>query len=106
MAIAKLKTLHPKDQGFVFSTTGTTPVSGYSKVKLLLDERMPKIMRKRRQDASGNPDTVQISEWRFQDVRRTGGTNLQAQGIPIEVTEAVLNHISGTRAGLATIYNR
>lgn len=35
-----------------------------------------------------------------------GATNLQALGIPIEVTEAVLNHISGTRAGIAGIYNR
>lgn len=30
----------------------------------------------------------------------------QALAIPIEVTEAVLNHISGTRAGVAGIYNR
>jgi hypothetical protein len=37
---------------------------------------------------------------------RTGATNLQALGIPIEVTEAVLDHISGTRAGVAGIYNR
>jgi hypothetical protein len=43
---------------------------------------------------------------RLHDIRRTGATNLQALGIPIEVTEAVLNHISGTRAGIAGIYNR
>jgi hypothetical protein len=55
----------------------------------------------------GKPsDSVQIAEWRLHDLRRTGATNLQALGIPIEVTEAVLNHISGTRAGVAGIYNR
>jgi hypothetical protein len=32
--------------------------------------------------------------------------NLRALSIPIEFTEAVLNHISGTRAGVAGIYNR
>jgi hypothetical protein len=31
--------------------------------------------------------------------------NLRALSIPIEVTEAVLNYISGTRAGVAGIYN-
>ena len=39
------------------------------------------------------------------DLRHPGATNLQALGIPIEVTEAVLYHISGTRAGIAGIYN-
>jgi hypothetical protein len=42
-----------------------------------------------------------VPAWRLHDIRRTGATNLQALGIPIEVTEAVLNHISGTRAGVA-----
>ena len=51
-------------------------------------------------------DSFQIAEWRLHNLRRTGATNLQALGIPIEVTEAVLNHISGTRAGAASIYNR
>jgi hypothetical protein len=40
------------------------------------------------------------------NIRRTGATNLQALGIPLEVTEAVRNHISGTRAGVAGINNR
>ena len=49
---------------------------------------------------------MSIAEWRLHDIRRIGAINLQALGIPIEVTEAVLNHISGTRAGVADIYNR
>lgn len=106
MAIAELKSLHPTDKGFVFSTTGTTPVSGYSKAKRLLDERMLKILTERLKALGKASDSVQIAEWRLHDLRRTGATNLQALGIPIEVTEAVLNHISGTRAGVAGIYNR
>lgn len=106
MAIAELKALYPKDKGFVFSTTGATPVSGYSTAKRLLDERMLKIMTERLRLLGRASDNVQISDWRLHDLRRTGATNLQAFGIPIEVTEAVLNHISGTRAGVAGIYNR
>jgi len=106
MAVAELAALYPQERGFVFSTTGITPVSGYSKAKRLLDERMLKVMQRRQKERGGNPQSVKIDEWRLHDLRRTGATNLQALGIPIEVTEAVLNHISGTRAGIAGIYNR
>jgi hypothetical protein len=40
------------------------------------------------------------------DLRRTTGTGLQRLGIRLEVTEAVLNHVSGTRAGVVGIYQR
>jgi integrase len=106
MALAELAALYPQERGFVFSTTGTTPVSGYSKAKRLLDERMLKVMQRRQKERGGDPRSVKIDDWRLHDLRRTGATNLQALGIPIEVTEAVLNHISGTRAGIAGIYNR
>lgn len=106
LAIAELEDLMPLERGFVFSTTGTTPVSGYSRAKRMMDERMLKVMKTRHADAGGNPDMIQLADWRIHDIRRTGATNLQALGIPIEVTEAVLNHISGTRAGVAGIYNR
>jgi integrase len=106
MAVVELEALHPQARGFVFSTTGKTPVSGYSKAKRILDERMLKVMQRRQQERGGDPESVRIDDWRLHDLRRTGATNLQALGIPIEVTEAVLNHISGTRSGVAGIYNR
>jgi integrase len=40
------------------------------------------------------------------DIRRTTATGLQRLGIRLEVTEAVLNHVSGTRAGVVGIYQR
>jgi integrase len=40
------------------------------------------------------------------DLRRTLATGLQQLGIRLEVTESVLNHISGTRAGVVGIYQR
>lgn len=47
-----------------------------------------------------------VPEWRLHDVRRTVATGMQRLGIRLEVTEAVLNHISGTRAGIAGVYQR
>lgn len=40
------------------------------------------------------------------DIRRTVATGLQKLGIRLEVTEAVLNHASGSRAGVIGIYQR
>ena len=40
------------------------------------------------------------------DLRRTFATGLQRLGVRLEVTEAVLNHISGSRGGIAGVYQR
>ena len=40
------------------------------------------------------------------DIRRSVATGLQRLGIRLEVTEALLNHVSGTRAGVVGIYQR
>jgi integrase len=66
----------------------STPFGGWSKAKVRLDT------------ASG------ISGWRLHDLRRTLATGLQRLGVRLEVTEAVLNHISGSRAGIVGIYQR
>jgi len=42
----------------------------------------------------------------LQDLRRTVATGLQRLGVKLEVTESVLNHISGTRDGVVGIYQR
>ena len=47
-----------------------------------------------------------VTEWRLHDVRRTVATGLQRLGVRLEVTEAVLNHLSGTRAGIVGVYQR
>ena len=106
LAIDQLKAMQPKARGLVFTTTGKTAVSGFSKAKRTLDTEMIDIMKERQRTGTGGVTVVSIAEWRLHDIRRTGATNLQALGILIEVTEAVLNHISGTRAGVAGIYNR
>jgi integrase len=75
---------------FVFSTTGRTPVSGFSNAKKYVDAAMAE----------------SIPHWTFHDLRRTVATNLQKLGVRLEVTEAVLNHVSGSRAGIVGIYQR
>jgi len=44
--------------------------------------------------------------WRLHDLRRTAETGMATLSVLPPVIEAVLNHVSGTRAGVAGIYNR
>ena len=44
--------------------------------------------------------------WTLHDLRRTLATGLQKLGVRLEVTEAVLNHTSGSLKGVAAIYQR
>lgn len=81
-------------KGLVFSTTGKTPVSGFSKVKKRLDEQLEIVLGDR------------FAPWRIHDLRRTVATGLQRLGVRFEVTEAVLNHVSGSRGGIAGVYQR
>lgn len=106
LALIELRRLTAKPKGFLFTNTGLTAVSGFSDAKEKLDARALEIMRERAAGRGEDPDGVILAPWRFHDLRRTGTTNLQALGVPVEVTEAVLNHISGTRAGVAGVYNR
>ena len=72
----------------VLSGERGTTFSGWSKAKSALDT------------ASG------VSGWWLHDLRRTLATGLQRLGVRLEVTEAVLNHLSGSRAGVVGIYQR
>ena len=47
-----------------------------------------------------------VPQWSLHDLRRTVATGLQRLGIRFEVTEAVLNHVSGSKGGIAGVYQR
>jgi integrase len=47
-----------------------------------------------------------VPHWTLHDLRRTMATGLQRQGVRLEVTEAVLNHLSGSRSGIVGVYQR
>lgn len=79
--------------GFALTTTKVSPISGIGKAKRSLDEQITK-------DADGRV----MAPWRIHDLRRTLATGLQQLGVRFEVTEAVLNHVSGAKGGVAGIY--
>lgn len=47
-----------------------------------------------------------IAAWRIHDIRRTVATGMGELGIQPHIIEAVINHRSGHKAGVAGIYNR
>ena len=47
-----------------------------------------------------------VTGWWLHDLRRTVATGLQRLGVRLEVTEQVLNHVSGSRAGIVGVYQR
>lgn len=79
-------------KGFVFSTTGETAVSGFSRMKRRLDSLILSVSEHR-----------EIAPWRLHDLRRTMATNLQKLGVRLEVTEALLNHRE-SRSGVVGVY--
>lgn len=47
-----------------------------------------------------------VNDWTLHDLRRTAATRMADLGVQPHVIEAVLNHVSGHKAGVAGIYNR
>ena len=78
-----------RNEEFVFTTNGVTPAAGWSMAKKRLDAAM------------GN-----VPAWVLHDLRRTAATGMAEIGIQPHIVEAVLNHVSGHRAGVAGVYNR
>ena len=87
-------------EGYVYCTNGRTPVQGFHKGRDNIAAKMAEVAAEER----GEP--VEIPHWTFHDLRRTCATGMARLGQPVHVVEAVLNHVSGTRAGVAGIYNR
>ena len=98
MAIDVLRSLPRIERsGLVFTTNARTPVSGFSKAKPALDRAMAEL---------AGEEASRIPGWVLHDLRRTVATNLQRLGVRLEVTEAVLNHVSGSRAGIVGVYQK
>jgi integrase len=85
MAVLK----HANRQGpLVFSLFGAKPFQTFSVAKRLLDQ------------VSG------VSEWRLHDLRRTCVSGMARLGVAPHVADKILNHQSGTIAGVAAVYQR
>jgi integrase len=78
---------------FVFSTTyGRRPISGFAKIKLVLDRRIRKLNA-----------ITSMPDWRLHDLRRTMRTNLSAiPTIAPMVAELMIGH---RQRGIAAVYD-
>jgi integrase len=72
----------------VFSTTGKTHVSGFTKAKAALDK------------------AANVTDWRLHDFRRTGVSALAAMGFDSIVADKLLAHQPGKLSGVARVYQR
>lgn len=47
-----------------------------------------------------------VKNWKIHDLRRSFSTICAKEGVPIHVTEKILNHRTGTVSGIVKVYNR
>ena len=80
------------------------PFAGWSKAKKALDKAITEARAAIAEKIGTEP--APLIPWSVHDLRRTLATGLQRLGVRLEVTEAVLNHISGSRGGIAGVYQR
>ena len=89
---------HRGDRALCFGSR-KGPFSGWSKAKSGLDEQITAAQRAK------NPNAKPMTAWRLHDLRRTAATRMADLGVQPHVVEAVLNHVSGHKAGIAGVYN-
>jgi integrase len=51
-------------------------------------------------------DECGVKGFTHHDLRRTFATNMAALGVRLEVTEKLLNHVSGSLGGIVAVYQR
>jgi integrase len=75
---------------FVFTFSGASPATGFSKAKRKFDALLP----------------ADMPAWRLHDMRRTVASGLARLRINLPVIEKVLNHTSGSFAGIVGVYQK
>ena len=90
----------PRTGPLVFTSRSERSISGFSKAKAALDERITALRRK--------AGLAPLPAWTLHDLRRTMVTMMNERlGIAPHIVEAVVNHISGpSKRGVAGVYNR
>jgi integrase len=78
---------------FMFGMGGRNGFSGFSKAKRRLDETITEL--------NDGP----LPEWDIHDLRRSVATGMAKLGVQPIVIEASLNHITGVRSSIASVYN-
>ena len=75
---------------YVFTTNGRVPARSYGAGMLRLRARLPR----------------EMPHWQLHDLRRTCASGMARLGIALPVIEKVLNHTSGSFAGIVGVYQR
>jgi integrase len=98
--VVNIITAMPRTGACVFSSTGDKPVSGFSKPKARIDQRIVDLA-----EISNSPA---MPPWRLHDMRRIMVTMMNEHlGVAPHIVEAVVNHVTGSaKAGVAGVYNR
>lgn len=94
----------PADPEFLFTTTGSSPFSGFNKAFDRLCTAAADIFAKAAAEAGRTVDPMK--PWVMHDLRRTFATGCAKRAVPVQVVEKLLNHRSGTHAGIVGVYQR
>jgi integrase len=86
--VRSLLKVRPQNGRELIFGEGAGPYSGFSHRKVPLDK------------------AINIPPWTHHDLRRSVATGMAELGIQPHIIEAVLNHVSGHKGGIAGIYNR
>jgi integrase len=87
-AIAIINALPRTSERYLFSPTGNAAINGFGKPKDRLDE------------------LCGFADWTVHDLRRTVASGMARLGIGLPTIERVLNHVSGSFAGIVGVYQR
>ena len=86
---------------------GEGAFQGWGRAKRALDSRILAARKAPAREAGMDLRKVKpMPAWRLHDLRRTVATRMADLGVQPHVIEAVLNHVSGHKAGVAGVYNR
>lgn len=91
-ALEELKVLEPLPNGYLFTTTGNTPVSGFSKAK----KRLEKLL------GDG------FEHWTVHDIRTAMATALAESGVPETIVDRIQNHqaTGSAPSAVSRVYNQ
>lgn len=87
-AVALIEETPRIGDAFVFTLNGTVPVRSFGKFRARFNQ------------------AVGIAPWTLHDLRRTAASGLAKIGTDLAVIEKVLNHVSGSFAGIVGVYQR
>lgn len=107
-AISMIKAL-PQigDSQLLFTTTGETSASGFSRALERTNFKMLELRREEVTKRGDDPEKVTpIPRWTLHDLRRTAASGMARLGVSLPIIEKILNHTSGSFGGIVGVYQK